>query len=367
MDKKKVAFYIGSLNRGGAETLLVDIFSQGGELPFDAVCIYRKEGTLSDSFHRSGVKMVKLPQKKSWLLYVLKMRQLLKKEKVDIVHAQTSLNAIIAIICTKFTHIRVVNTFHGFSFASAHRWLRRLVFKGCDRLVFVSDYERKYYLDRGDFGAVAKCRVVYNGVSFEKFGFLPEPKDMDSPIRMCMVGSFGSGRNHMFVCQFLNHLKGKGVDFRFTFIGAARESEQSVYDDCVSYCKEHALMDRVEFMGLSNEVPQLLNTMDAFLYSTRHDSFGIAVIEAIAAGLPTFVNDWSVMKEITEEGRFAVLYPSEEVEPLYEKFEDFMNHRKEYWVSAHNSALAVRDKYSIEKHIGHLSELYNQLNLEYEK
>jgi len=361
MEKKKVAFYIGSLNRGGAETILVDIFSRLGELPFDAVCIYRKEGTLSDSFYSTGVKMVKMPRKRSWLVYIFKMCQLLKKEKVDIVHAQTSLNAILAIICTKFTQIRVVNTFHGFNFASARKWLRRLVFKGCDRLVFVSDYERQYYLDRGDFGATGKCKVIYNGISFEKFELLPKPKDLDRPLRLCMVGSFGAGRNHMFVCQFLHHLKEKGVDFQFAFIGAARDSERAVYDDCVTYCKDHGLMDRVDFMGLSNEVPQLLNTMDAFVYATRHDTFGLAVIEAIAAGIPTFVNDWGVMKEITKGGEYAVLYPTEDVDVLYAKFKDFESHRLEYWERAHMSALVVREQYSIEKHIAKLASIYNEI------
>lgn len=63
-------------------------------------------------------------------------------------------------------------------------------------------------------------------------------------------------------------------------------------------------MDKVHFMGPRSDVPELLASWDAFLYSTDHDTFGIAVVEAIAAGLPTFVNDWEVMKlQITANWR----------------------------------------------------------------
>lgn len=356
----KVAFYIGTLNRGGAETLLADILSQE-VLPFDPVCVYRREGNLSEAFHGSSFPMVKIARKKSWLLYVWRLRQFFKREGVDVVHAQTSLNAIIAIICTLFTKIKVVNTFHGFSFAHAPKVLRWIVFKGCDRLVFVSQYEQDYYLQRGSFGAEGKCVVAYNGIRFEKFGLLAEPSTDNKPLNMCMVGSFGEGRNHLFVCQALKSLKDKGINYQFYFVGAARESERAIYDNCVSYCKEHELLEQVHFVGLSNEVPKLLLTMDAFLYATRHDSFGIAVIEAIASGLPTFVNDWDVMREITNEGDYATLYRTNDVDSVVNHIEQFANNRTRYWEQAHLAALSVREKYSIEQHIEKLNHQYCEL------
>ena len=361
MATKKIAFYIGSLNRGGAETLLVDIFNHTDLLPYEVVCIYRNDGNLTNLFCQTGVRMIKLPRKRSWLLYVVRFRRLLKKEKVDIVHSQTSLNAIIAVLSTRFTKINVVNTFHGFDFAQANRALRKLVFKGCRRLIFVSRFERQFYLERGDFGVSDKCDVVYNGISFVKFAPLDRHSCFNNPLKMCMVGSFGSGRNHLFVCHFLNLLKERGIDYKFYYIGAARESERNVYDDCYNYCKEHNLLDRVEFKGLCNNVPQQLSMMDAFVYSTRHDSFGISVIEAIASGLPTFVNDWGVMKEITNDGEYAVLYPSEDLDALFERFNSFLANRTEYERLAQKSAMAVRERYSIEAHISQLSSIYAQI------
>lgn len=357
MGREKIAYFFGSLNRGGAETLVLDVLSRHGQLSYEALCLYRNEGTLSEMYHNTGAKMVCLPRGRSWTGYVVKMCRFLKKEHVTVVHAQTSLNAILAVICSWFTGVRVVTTFHGYGYVDSPLLLRRLIFKGSSKVVFVSNELREAYLQRGDFGCMEKCEVIYNGIDFNKFA-LHARNTSNKKIEMCMVGSFGEGRNHMFVCRFLSKLHDEGIDFHFTFIGAARESEMNVYNDCVAYCREKGLEQCVTFAGLRDDVPELLQTMDAFVYATRHDSFGIAVMEAIAAGLPTFVNDWCVIKELTRNGELASLYETDNVESLYNVFSHFLSHREEFYKKAKENAMRVRDIYSIDRHIKRLAQIY---------
>ena len=357
----KVAFFLGTLNRGGAETLLADIFCRSESHSFDAVCVYRKEGTMSDSYHRTNVPMLKLDSGKNWLIYMLRLRRLILNQKVDIVHAQTAFNAAIAIISLAFTRVKVVTTLHGFTFVTANSLYKRFVFRHSSRIICVSQSECDEYLRHGSYGVSDRFVVVPNGIDFSKFGQAKPPSDSNVELKMCMVGSFGEGRNHMFVCRFLDALKKCGVPYHFTFIGAARESEKEIYDSCVNYCHEHDLDNEVTFYGLSDDVPGLLADMDAFVYATRHDSFGIAVIEAIATGLPTFVNDTDVMQEISDKGNMAVIYPTNDVDALVEKIRHFALHRLEYWQRAQNAAIRVREQYSIERNIARLSEVYAEV------
>ena len=60
----KVAYYFGRLNRGGAETLVADLLMCHENIPFQPVCIYRDEGTLSEMFRQSGAPMLKLRRRK---------------------------------------------------------------------------------------------------------------------------------------------------------------------------------------------------------------------------------------------------------------------------------------------------------------
>ena len=353
----KVAFFLGTLNRGGAETLLADVFNHSEPLPFDAVCLYRKEGSLSMDFHRSEVRMLCLPRKGSWMIYGLRIRRLMRSEKVDIVHAQSALNAFLAAVFLAFTGIRVVVTFHSYGSGKNNPLIKRVVSRYCRRIVFVSEAQRKWLLNHGYQHSANKSVVIHNGIDFSRLQ-MASPIADDAPLKMCMVGSFGSGRNQLFICKFLDELKTKGVKFQFYFIGAPRDSEPQCYQDCVDYCRHHQLDGCVSFCGLCDNVPQQLSTMDCFIYATRHDTFGIAVLEAIASGLPTFVNSNPVMREITGQGQFANLYHGGDIGDMLARFEDYLIHRQEYISRARENAFAIRQQFGISNHISQLQLLY---------
>lgn len=82
------------------------------------------------------------------------------------------------------------------------------------------------------------------------------------------------------------------------------------------------------------------------------------MVEAIAAGLPTFVNDWPVMTEITDNGKLAHIYKTKDPEDLLRIFNDFLQNRETYAQEALKNADVVRDKFSIEKHMTALSGVY---------
>ena len=75
----KVAYYIGSLNRGGSESLVLDVCRNHDYAPFDICCIYRNEGFLSERYKSSGVRLVKIPKGKLFLKHILQLRRFLKK------------------------------------------------------------------------------------------------------------------------------------------------------------------------------------------------------------------------------------------------------------------------------------------------
>ena len=85
----KVAFFIGSLNRGGAEILVLDTLRKRNTAPFESILIYRNDGDLSDEYRATGVPMFRIKPTGTKLGYVPRLRRLLKKEKVDILHTQT--------------------------------------------------------------------------------------------------------------------------------------------------------------------------------------------------------------------------------------------------------------------------------------
>jgi len=364
----KVAFFLGSLRRGGAESLVHDICMKRDRAPFDLCCLYRKDDDYSDAFRETGAELVRVARTGNLLRYLRDLRRAVLDHRIDIVHAQTASNALVSIFALLFTRVRVVTTFHGFSFSDAPRWYRKIVYGGSRRIVCVSEYEKRHYEAKWKLPENNKLRVVYNGIDFSKLDH-PEP-DSDRPVEidgkvlnMIMVGSFIEGRAQHFVCEALSRLSRTEVPFHMYFVGRRDEAEPQRYDDCVAYCRQNGLMDQVDFLGNRADVPWLLSRMDLFFYATDHDTFGIAVIEALAGGLPVLVNDWDVMKEITEDGRWATLFRTGDVEDCVAKLCAWAVRDAGRRKQAEGAGDYVRGRFGIENHMTVLSRIYEEASL----
>lgn len=364
----KIAYMWGGMNRGGAETLLLDMFENAHTAPFPFIGIHRKGGTMQEQFNQTSPDIFCLrPKKGNFVGYFRKLRSLLKQQQVTVVHTQQFLDCLYARIATVGTGIKIVQTFHGYDY-DANRWSRLMIkasLKWADLNCFVSHQQREYYTQRYQLHHKDNLRTVYNGIHFEKLSVcepIPEASILtSSSLKMAMVGNFVSVRDQMFVCRALGLLKDQGVDFDFYFVGKKNDNEPWLYDNCVKWCNDNGLAERVHFMGGRNDVPYLLKQMDAFVYCSDHDTFGIAVIEAIASGLPTFVNDWPVMLEVTRDGSLASVYPSGDVDALAQQLSSFVREHDLFKQQAKSHAETIRELFSIQQHQEILHGCYSEL------
>lgn len=367
----KVAYFIGTLNRGGAETLILDICRRHKEVPFDFACVYRHEGNISDEFKQSGVPLIQIAKSRGMLRYLQDVRKVLKRERVTIVHSQTGANSLVLALALMGTGIKIVTTFHGHLFADAARWQRKIVYRASEKILCVSEYQKRYYEEKWKLPKVNKLQVVYNGIDFGKIDAAVNSEELivNSGIKLAMVGNFVKGRSPLIIVKAIKKVNSeklivnseKQPSFDFYFIGRRDDHETWRYDECVDYCKQHKLQN-VHFLGSRNDVPVILKSIDGFVYSTAHDTFGIAVIEAIAAGLPVVVNDWPVMTEVCGEANAGIRYfRSDDVEDAAAKISVLLSNIKESKKTAKENAKLVRKKYSIEQHINQLNKIYQSL------
>ena len=367
----KVAFFIGALNRGGTETLVLDSFRRHVNAPFESILVYRNDGELSDEYRTTGVPMFQIKPKGLKLGYVTKIRKLLRQEGVDILHAQTLLNALLGIFCVCFSRVKLVASFHGFRYSLTERIKTHIVMWFANASVFVSGYVREWYIKHTVFAPRNRCHLVYNGIDFSKFDqnyvtpdFMENNYSNSSNcMNLVMVGNFVKGRSQIFLCEAVNALVEQGVgNFRLFFVGKRVASAPERYDNCVRYCKDHGLLDKsVFFLGGRSDVPAILQHADVFVYSSEHDTFGIAVVEAMVAGLPVIVNDWDVMREITEDGALATLYRTDDIADCAEKIEQLLSNVEARKRQAKSLSAIVRERYSIETHIRNLNRVYESV------
>jgi glycosyltransferase involved in cell wall biosynthesis len=369
----RVAYLLGSLNRGGTETLILNTLKNLNSELFDAVVIYRKPGEIEYDLIETGLPLIKVPKNKVYFQYLFELRKAILYNNVEIIHAQQPLDALSAIIVCLGTRIPVMLTLHGYDFFDkgiVPKILLRIVLPLTKKNVYVSQSQKEYYKKKFHLNNKRQT-VVYNGIPFSDFGnikkltinknsSLREKLNLDKKtLLLGCVGNFNEVRDHLTICRFLKLLKSTTNDFHFVFIGRKVDYISFLYDECVNYCEENHLMSNVTFLGARNDVNKLISQFDAFIYSTNHDTFGIAVVEAMFVKIPIFVNDWDVMKEITDNGKYATLYRTKDEQDLFANFFLFLQDKTEFQIKAETAQKYVVENFSIEKHIYNLYQEYS--------
>jgi len=241
----KVAYLLGSLNRGGTETLLLDVLLCSRKVQFDMFVIYRKAGELSDGFYSSGVPIYQVTRGHvtNCLIYLLKLRKLLKQEKADIIHVHQRVDTIYAWIASLGLKQKIVQTLHDFDFqySKFSRLLIRLSFCFANRNIFVSEYQKRYYQSAYKLSNYNSLSIVYNGINFAKLNHQEKQslrKDLaisDKCLLLGMVGNFNSVRDQLTICRFLDLMAHRNIDFKFLFVGKKETNNPKLYDICYSF------------------------------------------------------------------------------------------------------------------------------------
>jgi glycosyltransferase involved in cell wall biosynthesis len=73
--------------------------------------------------------------------------------------------------------------------------------------------------------------------------------------------------------------------------------------------RELGIADRVLFLGVRSDVPDLMRAADLLALPSLHEGFGLVLAEAMACALPVVGSDTGPVPEIVENGRSGILFP----------------------------------------------------------
>lgn len=109
------------------------------------------------------------------------------------------------------------------------------------------------------------------------------------------------------------------------------------------------ISDSVHFLGSRTDVPNLLGQIDTFAFSTtRDEGFGIALIEAMAAGVPIVASDVAACREVLADGEAGLLVPPADPNILAETIILSLTDQRIRQTLTQAALQRVRTQYSIE-------------------
>ncbi len=282
---------IDSLARGGAETLLVNVVKNLPQFQHHIILLkntneFKEELDQYRNISISGLgsnKVSSLPAN------VIKLKRAIASYKPDIVHSQLYWSNVIARLATPkaipffFTNqsLQGYNTFK-------KKWLvvtEKITYKKRHILISVSKAVEEEY--NRIIGIKGKHHILFNMADdvFFKGAKIYHP---NSQLRFITVGRLHFQKNQAYLLRAFQHIT-DGATLDIYGRGPLKKE--------LELLKDQLNLKNVQFKGTA-DLKTLLTEYDVFIMSSLYEGFSLAVVEAMASGLPVFLPDTPVFKEM---------------------------------------------------------------------
>ena len=289
------------------------------------------------------------------------MKKLFKSEHFDIVSCHTPFGG--AITRLAFKNCKVKNTkmvymAHGFHFykgAPKKNWLifypiERICSSFTDVLITINkeDYAfAKKHMKANQVEYVPGVGIDTIKFSIPNFNVAEKKAELglkDKDIMILSVGELNQNKNHEVVVRAISKLKNPNIHY---FIAGKGDKEQYLDE----LAKE--LDVNLHLLGYRTDIIELLNTADIFAFPSFREGLSVALMEAMAAGLPCVVSKIRGNVDLIEDGINGYLCRDNSVGEYAEKIEAIIknNKLKEELYRNSKRKIAMFDICKIEKKI----------------
>jgi phosphatidylinositol alpha-mannosyltransferase len=247
--------------------------------------------------------------------YVSQVNAVLAREQFDLLHFHEPFVPFLSLVLLRQSTSVNVATFHAYAgFSPAMELGKRMLQGYAGRLhgrIAVSAAAR-HFVDRffpGDY------KVIPNGVDVGRFRrAVPIARWQDRIPNLLFVGRLEDRKGLPHLLKAFRLLRKSGVECRLLVVGSGPQEREAR-----RYVMTRGLQN-VEFLGRvsDDEKAQLFRTADVFVSpATGRESFGIVLLEAMAAGAPIVCSDIHGYKGVVQRGRQGILTPPHDAKALY--------------------------------------------------
>jgi len=192
-------------------------------------------------------------------------------------------------------------------------WSTAFALRHAKKIITVSEFTKQEILSLYPKTKMQKISVVHNGYDNEIFRPLQEPEKTSSILEkygiakpfFLYVGRLEKKKNTPALIEALSLVRENNPEIKekLVLIGNASFG----FDEVKYVIEEFNLNHDVYMPGWVSEddLPYIYNAASAFVFPTKHEGFGIPILESLACGLPTIASDLPVLREIAGD---AVLY-----------------------------------------------------------
>ena len=290
----RVLEIMGSLYRGGAETMIMNYYRafDKDKCQMDFIIHAEFENDYRDEARGLGANIFLLsrPGEIGILKYIHQVEKILKtKGPYDAVHIHTNYQAFLSVIAAKKCNLNnIIVHSHTAHFKFFEKIINRFFFKlyhtknlSCGVLAGDAFFGKQHY------------RILNNAIDISKFRHVDlneiHAKKNQLYGQMKIIGHLGSftyPKNHDFIIKLAKRLKGDRLDFKILLFG-----EGKLIDEFINKVRSEHLEEYVEFSGVTATPEKIYRLFDIFILPSLYEGFPVTLVEAQLSGVYSLASD----------------------------------------------------------------------------
>lgn len=373
----KILHIIPSLNKGGAERLVINICQSLRKIADVEVALVTFSADNAYSELTDGLNWIVIPSSftpsitKKSINNTSELSNFCSSYKPDIIHTHlfeaemVSRHAIYS-NAIYFTHCHD-NMQPYLKFNLKHLFNKRKLALYFERNLILKQYaktERNYFIAISNDNASyfkknlpaylqKNISVLLNAVDTSCFKRKDHSKEQ-FPLAIDIVnsGSFIPRKNQQFLIEIGQYLKEHGIPFSITLLGDGnlREKLEMVVN-------QKGLSDSVRFIGNTNQVSEYLNEATIYVHCAKEEAFGLAILEAMAVGIPVVTLNGGGNSDLIINGETGIMLDEETVIAFVDAIRQVVSD-KTYYTKLVENGYELASNLDITNYTKKLIELY---------
>lgn len=369
----KILHIVNTIYQGGVRSVVLDLvkyqIAQGNEVSILCVMDEDKYFETAQDFIDLGVKIIRGDHKGSYnILNILTIRRYIKGQ--DVVHVHQFPNQLFAKIAIdslpKKKRPALLTTEHStYNNRRKHSFLRavdRWFYRSYDKICCISPQTRDNLCNWLKAPQLEdKIVTINNGIDIDRY------KDAENNLPKVIKVE---NKNNFFAVMVARMEYPKDPQTVVRSIANTPDNvhlvligEGALINTLKEDTKELGIEERVHFLGLRSDVPELLKGCDVGILSTKWEGFGLVAAEYMAAGLPVLVTDVEGLREVA--GDKDALFGYQDAKTLSEKITrlatepDYYQEKKKHSLKQAElfSSVIMNEKY-ISQYLDTIKKIY---------
>ena len=348
---------------GGGERHFVDLTNALVQRGHEVFVALIPESPLLPELH--GIpdrNLLTLPLRNSLdIAGAVKLRHFARKYQIEIIHAHVARDyPLAALAAGSAGKTRLVLTRHVlFPLSKLHKLTRRRV----SRVIAVSGAVANE-LKQGEIFHDGQITVIPHGIDLNRFRHhrrSHQSAKTSRPLRVGMLGELSPNKGQRDFVRATAIVVRQRDDVEFVIAGRDQSPERRNRREIEELVEASGLGDRVSLVDSIDDVPAFLADLDLFVSASHSEAFGLAIIEAMACGVPVVATMTPGAREIIEPNKSGRLVPVGGVEDLAKAMLELLSDREQRERLAENAGQMVVKRFSLERMVDLTERVYQEI------